>query len=500
MIINLSLVSHTNIGKTSLARTLLRRDIGQAVDQAHVTDTAEAHELVSTKEGDALLLWDTPGMGDSARLLKRLIRSADASGWLLTQVWDRWIDRPFFSSQLAMRAVREHCDVVLYLVNAAESPASAGYVAIEMQILAWMDKPILVLLNQTGPSRGTNVDADEENAWRDHLASYPLVREVLSLDAFTRCWLQEDQLFVAVNANLPLDKRQALQGLRNEWKIRNISVYERSISVIASQLFQIATDSEKIAMHSWAQRLRIWLSAAANENRPEVLPKATAVGMDALAFRLDAAIRESTDELIRLHGLSGEAAAHILARVAGQFTVEEAVNHAKAGLIGAALTGALGGLAADLAAGGLSFGAGSFIGGVIGLLGATGAAKAYNHARGGEHGQICWSSVFLTQRFESAVLRYLAVAHFGRGRGQWENSQDPSHWPAIVHETTMRHHDTLDELWHRLWSKKQSIATAYPRELETKLNRIVRDVITAVLTRFYPNATAVFDDLDNKRR
>ena len=35
--INLSLVSHTNIGKTTLARTLLMQDVGEVADRAHVT-------------------------------------------------------------------------------------------------------------------------------------------------------------------------------------------------------------------------------------------------------------------------------------------------------------------------------------------------------------------------------------------------------------------------------------------------------------------------------
>ena len=151
--IQLSLVSHTNVGKTTLARTLLRRDIGEVRDQAHVTDLAEAQRLIDTPQGDVLLLWDTPGFGDSARLLKRLRNSANPLGWLLTQVWDRIVDRPFYSSQQAIRAARDQSDVILYLVSAAEDPASAGYVDIEMQILSWLDKPILLLLNQTGPPR-----------------------------------------------------------------------------------------------------------------------------------------------------------------------------------------------------------------------------------------------------------------------------------------------------------------------------------------------------------
>ena len=81
--------------------------------------------MIETPQGDALVLWDTPGFGDSARLLRRLEQSGNPLGWFLTQVWDRYTDRPFWSSQQAMRNVRDHADVVLYLANAAEDPATA---------------------------------------------------------------------------------------------------------------------------------------------------------------------------------------------------------------------------------------------------------------------------------------------------------------------------------------------------------------------------------------
>src|ERR1700694_3921488 len=86
--INLSLVAHTNVGKTSLMRTLMRRDIGEVADRPHVTERAEGHALLETAGGDVLRLWDTPGFGDSVRLLKRLRMSGNPIGWLITQVWD----------------------------------------------------------------------------------------------------------------------------------------------------------------------------------------------------------------------------------------------------------------------------------------------------------------------------------------------------------------------------------------------------------------------------
>ncbi len=66
-------------------------------------------------------------------------------------MWDRWRDRPFWASQQAMKNLRDEADVMLYLVNAAESPEAAGYVAPEMELLAWVGKPVIALLNQLGP-------------------------------------------------------------------------------------------------------------------------------------------------------------------------------------------------------------------------------------------------------------------------------------------------------------------------------------------------------------
>ena len=50
----------------------------------------------------------------------------------------------------------EHADVVLYLVNAAEDPEDAGYWSAEMNILAWMNKPVRNRGNARMLAAGTN--------------------------------------------------------------------------------------------------------------------------------------------------------------------------------------------------------------------------------------------------------------------------------------------------------------------------------------------------------
>jgi hypothetical protein len=482
--VSLSLVSHTNVGKTTLARTLLRRDVGEVQDRPHVTETAQAHVLIDTPQGDVLRLWDTPGFGDSARLLKRLRAADNPLGWLMTQVWDRFTDRPFYSSQQALRNAREESDVVLYLVNAAEDPASAGYVEVEMQILGWIGKPVLLLLNQMGPPRGQAVDAAEEGVWRQHLAAYPWVRGALGLDAFARCWVQEDQLLGTVREVLAADKRDAFDRLQGAWRRRNLELFDAAMRAVAAQLAAAAVDHETVAPQRLRDKASRWLASAVRGGQPAdpELERATT----ALAERLDGAVREATDRLIALHGLSGHAGQEILARVAGQFDVSRSADVGKSGVIGGLVSGALGGLVADLHAGGLTFGAGALIGGILGALGASGAAQAYNVARGGESGGVGWSAGFLTQRFTAALLRYLAVAHFGRGRGDWVEGEYPAHWQPRVEAVTSRRNTALEAVWAR------AAQGAARSDIEQALQPIVAAGAREVLLQLYPGAGGIF--------
>src|SRR4028119_1722707 len=67
-----------------------------------------------------------------------------------------------------------------------------------------------------------------------------------------------------------------------------------------------------------------------------------------------------------------------------------------------------------------------------GARGAGTAARGYNLVRGAQTNAARWSEEAFTGFVRSALLRYLAVAHFGRGRGDWEESEHPTSWKAAV--------------------------------------------------------------------
>ncbi len=483
--VNLSLVSHTNAGKTTLVRTLLQQDVGEVRDAAHVTDVATGYPMVQAGR-DTLMLWDTPGFGDTARLVGRLRQSGNPIGWLLTQVWDRFRDRPLWSSQQAVRNAREQADVILYLVNASEDPAGAAYVPLEMEVLDWVGKPILLLLNQTGPP-GEDSRSDEER-WTDALASSPLVRGTLTLDAFARCWVQERTLLEAVGTVLDERKRGAMQRLIAAWTERNLARFHAAMHVLAAHLAEVARDREEVGDSKWHDRVRgAVLNPMGGDNSP-----AGERAMGKLAERLHAGVRKSTDELIALHGLAGRAAQEVLRRLGKDYTESAPARPGIAAVLGGLMSGAAGGLAADVAAGGLTLGGGMIIGGILGAVGAGSAAKTYNMVRGEDTNAVRWSQEFFTDLVRSALLRYLAVAHFGRGRGEWEEGEHPASWQAAVASEVEREKRRLAAIW----SKARDVE---PAETQAQLEPLLTTAAKGLLTTLYPQAGPLFASRANGR-
>jgi hypothetical protein len=476
--IQFALVSHTNNGKTTLARTLTGVDIGEVRDAAHVTVFAESHPLLTTQAGDALVLWDTPGFGDSVRLLKRLAMSGNPIGWFLREVFDRYRDRAFWLSQQALRAARDQADVVLYLVNSGEQPRDAGYVPSEMKILEWLGKPVVVLLNQMGPPRPGEQELAEQERWRQHLSQYPAVRAVLALDAFARCWVHEHVFYETIGQFIDPAKHDGYRRLQAAWEASNRQRYHASMQVIARQLAEAARDSESVevtqggvvrsAMHA--------IGLGKDGQRREQ------AAMAALAERVNTHISGATRQLLTLHQLDPGEAARINARVREHFTVRAPLDKAQAGLLGAILSGAATGLSADLMAGGLTFGGGALLGAIVGGLTMAGAAWGFNRGMDREHPTVRFTDPFLHTMLVGAILRYLAVAHFGRGRGNFVESESPPFWQAEVESAASANGAAAAALWDEVRAAPDSEAAA--SLITPRLQRIT----DAVFARLYPHA------------
>ena len=477
--IQFALISHTNAGKTTLARTLIGSDIGEVRDAPHVTTMSESHTLLATDQGDALLLWDTPGFGDSVRLYKRLAQSGNPIGWFLREVVDRFRDRPFWLSQQAVRTARDEADVVLYLVNSAEEPKDAGYLVPEMNVLQWIGKPVVILLNQTGPPRPFAEEQAEQGRWRDYLAAYPVVQRVMALDAFARCWVHERVFYQAVGKLLPTDKQGAYARLLTVWTQQNETRFQSAMGLIAQQLVSAAQDSEQIELGDGAMLGKVLGAIGLSKPRDQ---RQQNKAMNVLMTRLDNSIFSTTASLLALHRLDAGAAKKINERVHQGFVIRAPVDKKQAGLLGAALSGAATGLSADLMAGGMTFGAGALVGSLVGALTFSGAAWVFNASTDRSQSRVSFSDDFLRNLLIASLLRYLAVAHFGRGRGNFVESEAPAFWQQEVEAALALHRSALDEALLAMRAPET------PDAAVANFSKLLARVASHILTRLYPGA------------
>ena len=482
--IALSLVAHTNVGKTTLARTLLGRDIGEVRDAEHVTHTAEKHVLVESLHQsvlERLELWDTPGFGDSELLAKRMSQAGNPIGWFMSEVWDRLQNRAFWYSQRAVRHILDESDVVLYLINASGNPDDVAYLDAELKVLDLIGKPVVVLLNQVGDIITPELAEVELQRWKARVAKAKCVKDVLLLDAFTRCWVQEGRLLEAVAKSLP-NQQSEFARLNTAWQQRNQQRFQASMHLLAQRLCRASFDKESVNEAGWSSKFKeagVALGKAMGLSDGDNTPKALA--MKALSKRLDTDIRSNMDELIALHQLDGHASSAVLTRLAEHYAVQAPQSESKAALWGGVVTGALMGLKADILSGGLTLGGGMLAGGVLGALGGAGLARGYNLVTGVETPTIAWTAEVMDDLTRSALLGYLAVAHFGRGRGEWTQLEPPAFWVERIEAALAPQWGKLHVLW-------ASNAQATPQQTQTELQTILMQTSQAVLQSLYPES------------
>ncbi len=480
--IALSLISHTNIGKTTLARTLLRKEIGLVADRAHVTLENQKYTVLETEAGESLQLWDTPGFPNCQKILSRLQGAKNPILRILTEVWDRFRDRPSWCAQQAVLNVQHEADVVLYLVNATEEPNMAGYIASELQLLEWIGKPVIILLNQIGPPKDREEQQRLEQPWKDYFARYGFVRAVHSLDAFSRCWVQEGILFETIQSLLPPDDRQLMTRLFVAWKHTNLTVFHAAMQQWAMLV-------------STAARARVMTKG---DGSPMERQKQQAV--DGLLRRLVNEVGATTKAVIALHGLEGDAVGIIQARMehvevqrSSRGLDETTLGGTAIGGIGGALTsGAYAGLHLDAAAGGVSMGlftvAGAVVGGVLGFLG----GEAWAERRvGNTPTPVTWSDEYLDLLVQDVIVRYLAIAHFGRGQGQYvSDPENPRFWVEKVKTLVARQQATLHEQWTGLRAQDSK-----PRmdKNPTPLTALLTSMTLELLWSVYPASKRFLD-------
>ncbi|MBC3455359.1 GTPase/DUF3482 domain-containing protein [Pseudomonas mosselii] len=351
--LKLAVVGHTNVGKTSLLRTLTR-DVGFGEVSHRPSTTRHVEGARLSVDGEPLLeLYDTPGLEDAIALLDYLER--------LERPGER-LDGParlerFLQGSEARQRFEQEAKVLrqllasnagLYVIDARE-PVLAKY-RDELEVLAGCGKPLLPVLNFVASSK------HREPEWREALARLGL-HALVRFDSVAPPEDGERRLYESL-ALLLEDARPALQRLIDDQQAQRQARRHSGKRLIAELL----------------------LDCAACRRSVEAEPAAEARAIEAL--RQDVRQREQrcVESLLKLYAFRREDAnAGDLPLLDGRWG-DDLFNPETLKLLGVRLgsgvaAGAAAGAGVDLLVGGLTLGAAALAGAIAG--GALQTARNY---------------------------------------------------------------------------------------------------------------------------
>jgi hypothetical protein len=120
-------------------------------------------------------------------------------------------------------------------------------------------------------------------------------------------------------------------------------------------------------------------------------------------------------------------------------------------------------------------------GGILGALGGSALAKGYRVVGGREEPSVQWTTEFVRALCRQAALRYLAVAHFGRGRGEFRDVEQPAHWSAAVDAALAGRVRELDAVLARAGRERPAASDASG----AAAGEVMRGLLERVLRDFY---------------
>ncbi|AIR89055.1 GTPase/DUF3482 domain-containing protein [Pseudomonas cremoricolorata] len=254
--LKLALVGHTNVGKTSLLRTLTR-DVafGEVSHRPSTTRHVEGARL--SVDGEPLLeLYDTPGLEDAIALLEHLERLERPGERLdgparLERFLQGSEARQRFEQEAKVLRQLMSSDAGLYVIDARE-PVLAKY-RDELEVLAGCGKPLLPVLNFV------TSDGHREAQWREALARLGL-HALVRFDSVAPPEDGEQRLYDSL-ALLLEDARPALQRLLADQQAQRLARRDSARQLIADLLIDCAAcrrsvDSQASVATSAMQTLR----------------------------------------------------------------------------------------------------------------------------------------------------------------------------------------------------------------------------------------------------
>lgn len=382
--LNLAVVGHTNTGKTSLMRTLLRdQAFGEVSNQAATTRHVEVAPLIVAGQVVAHL-FDTPGMEDGTGLLEWLDTETPRHFDGIERIWqflDSSAAKQAFSQEAKVVRQALASDALLYVIDARE-PVLARY-RDELTVLAMCSKPVLPVLNFVKENEAHTTHVVD---WQQALARRNLHALAL-FDTVAFSFANEMRLWNSLKTLLPLStsKIDRLRGLREgEWD----GLGHQALQQIADMLIDVAG-----------------LQRQLREDEP-VEPEQQAVEQQ--VRERERKLQQSLLSLYRFYQENVDAPAELETDTLWQADPFDPELLKRLGIKsgGGAAAGAALGATLDLFVGGASMGTGAILGGILGGI-TPHASKLVDKARGFKTLRVGEGTLTLLAARNLQVLRLL---------------------------------------------------------------------------------------------
>lgn len=269
--INVAVVGHTNSGKTSLLRTLLRDSrFGEVSDSAGTTRHVEGGAIFLDGQPQ-LALYDTPGLEDSIGLLEALeslAQSGDERALTGHQLLRRFVSGgegfPEFEQELKVLRQLLVDDLMFYVIDVRE-PLLGKY-RDEMTLLSYAAKPVIPVLNFINSERANT------EQWRELLATFNLHAQV-DFDTVVFRFEDEVRLLRKMQSLLPRQHdmlEQLLRQRQHSWRTSLHSAGRRCAELLVDCAgYYVFCDPQAqavtLAQQTMQQRLRQSEKAAQRE-------------------------------------------------------------------------------------------------------------------------------------------------------------------------------------------------------------------------------------------
>ncbi len=242
--LKLAVVGHTNTGKTSILRTLLR-DVyfGEVKNEAATTRHVERAQLTDSQTGEVLVaLYDTPGLEDASGLmdwledntasrrdgierLQQFLAADIAQG---ADSLDSYAYQDYSQEAKVIRQVLAS-DMAIYVVDARE-PVLGKYKD-ELAILSWAAIPVMPVFNFTD-SQDANIDE-----WQTMLARRNLH---ISTRFDSVAFEFEDEMHLWQNLATMLTHSEMIEKLMQSRTADWAQLYDEANIIIADFLLNVA--------------------------------------------------------------------------------------------------------------------------------------------------------------------------------------------------------------------------------------------------------------------